>query len=54
VYQCENERKPTLPTHFKHSHHARKFVSINGIFKNLDLELATLVTRKAIGKESSP
>ncbi len=54
LYQCENERKPTLPTRFKHSkHHARNFVSINGIFRNLNLELATIVMRKAIGKESS-
>jgi len=53
VYQCENERKPTLPTHFKHSHHARNFVSRSGIFRNLNLELATIVMRKAIGKESS-
>jgi hypothetical protein len=35
-------------------HHARNFVSINGIFRNLNLELATIVTRKAIGKENFP
>jgi hypothetical protein len=32
-------------------HHARNFVSINGIFRNLHLELATIVMRKAIGKK---
>jgi hypothetical protein len=34
-------------------HHARNFVSISGILRNLTLELPTIVMRKAIGKESS-
>jgi hypothetical protein len=32
-------------------HHARNFVSINEIFRNFHLELATIVMRKAIGKK---